>query len=111
VPGRVEIFEPQTCCPGGTCGDKVDMTLVEIFETSMKIARETGAQVMRYDIKRDFKQFKGNATIWQILNGEGAEVLPITLVNGEIIKRGKYPTYEELKAALSNFDQGLKEGL
>ncbi|MCC6442142.1 MAG: arsenite efflux transporter metallochaperone ArsD [Armatimonadetes bacterium] len=101
MPAKVEIFEPQACCPGGICGDKVDMTLVEVYETAMKIARETGAQVLRYDIKRDFKRFKNNPAIWQAINSEGADILPLTLVDGEVVKRGGYPTYEELKAALS----------
>lgn len=40
--------------------------------------------------------FTGNAVVKQFITTEGPGKLPITLLNGQIIRKGSYPTVDEL---------------
>jgi hypothetical protein len=53
-------------------------------------------EVKRYAINQVPLAFTNNPVVKQFITTEGPGKLPITLLNGQIIKKGSYPTLDEL---------------
>ena len=99
-PVRVEIFDPPMCCSTGLCGPTVDQTLLTLNEMLMTLQAE-GLTVERYQMTSHPQKFIQNAAVMQLVRAQQMAALPITLVHGEVIKVGAYPTMEEIKASLN----------
>jgi len=57
--------------------------------------------VHRYVLNQDRRKFVQNETVMSaMMTGGGWKVLPITMVNGQIVKQGSYPSLAELTAVL-----------
>jgi len=99
---KVEIFDPPMCCPTGMCGPTIDPVLIEIHETLCRIKDEYDglAEVTRHLFGSDTKSFLSNPGVLSLIREKGPDVLPITTINGEIIKSGSYPSYQEIKNLL-----------
>ena len=54
-----------------------------------------GANVTRHNLSSEPQAFVDNKKINEYLNSKGADILPITLVDGEVKKIKEYPTNEE----------------
>jgi len=108
---KVQIFDPPMCCPTGMCGPTIDPVLIEIHETIGKIQKEFGPRVslMRHMFGKEVQAFLGNRAVLDLIREKGASVLPITLVNNEIVRSGSYPSYEELKGLIQE-TQRVNEG-
>ena len=65
---KIEIFDPAMCCPTGLCGTNINPELMRI----------------------------SNKTVNEYLQKNGAEALPITLVDGEIAVSKTYPTTKQM---------------
>lgn len=98
--GRVEIFDPPLCCPTGLCGPTVDKTLLDVNEMVLAL-KERGLDVRRYQISAQPYAFTSNPQVYQLLRERQMAALPITVVNGRIIKVGVYPTLSEVEDALN----------
>ena len=98
---EVEIFDPPLCCPTGLCGPVLDTTLLDLADTVATLAKE-GHSVVRHMMTSDPQAFMRNRTVYELVRARQLEVLPITLVRGEVVKTSAYPTLEELHAALSS---------
>lgn len=92
---KVEIFDPAMCCSTGVCGPSVDPNLMRIA-TVINNLKEKGIVIERHGLSSAPQDFVSNKVISEILQKEGAEMLPVTLVDGEIAKTKEYPTNEEL---------------
>jgi hypothetical protein len=99
----VEIFDPPMCCPGGLCGPVIDPALLEINEALLRLRQEHDGQVSveRYLLPQQVGKFMALPQVIQALQAEGVQALPMTLINGRMIARGKYPTYQELAEAIA----------
>lgn len=95
----VEIFDPPLCCPTGLCGPVLDTTLLDLADAVTTLAGE-GHTVVRHMMTSDPQAFMRNRTVYDLIRARQLEVLPITLVRGEVVKTSAYPTLEELRAAL-----------
>ena len=91
----IEIFEPSLCCATGVCGPEPDRSLIELQNT-MQILAKANVNVKRYAINQVPLAFTGNPLVKQFITTEGPGKLPVTLLNGQIIKKGSYPTLDEL---------------
>jgi hypothetical protein len=91
----VEIYEPPMCCPTGVCGPAPDPELAALQEVVLKL-KKGGYAVERIAINQQPARFMGNPLVKKILNSEGKEALPITLIGAKVIAKGRYPNYEEL---------------
>lgn len=91
----IEIFEPSLCCSSGVCGPEPDKELIELQNT-IQVLSKAMVEVKRYAINQVPLAFTGNAVVKKFITTEGPGKLPITLLNGQIIKKGGYPTLEEL---------------
>ncbi len=97
---RVEIFDPPMCCPTGLCGPVADPALLEIFQALLKIKEEYDgrATVERYILGQQPGAFAKRPEVMRRIREHGMAILPLTLVNGEVVKERAYPTYAELRA-------------
>jgi hypothetical protein len=57
--------------------------------------KEKGIEVKRYGLASEPFEFISNPIVNAILGIEGADILPVTLLDGEVVKKGEYPTNEE----------------
>jgi len=96
----IEIFDPAMCCSTGVCGPSIDPELMRMA-TVINVLKEKGIIVKRHGLSNEPQDFISNQVINDILQKEGAEVLPVTLGDGEIIKTKEYPTNAELSMWLN----------
>jgi len=54
-----------------------------------------GVKVERYNLTNNPQAFIDNKTTNEILNKDGVEVLPVTIVDGNVVKTKKYLTNDE----------------
>ncbi|ABR47202.1 Arsenical resistance operon trans-acting repressor ArsD [Alkaliphilus metalliredigens QYMF] len=98
---KIEIYDPPMCCSSGICGPSVDDTLIKLNEDIELLKKEyPDASVERYMITQQPLKFRENEAVFKMVKEKGKEILPITTVNGKIIKYSGYATYEEIQTHL-----------
>jgi hypothetical protein len=90
----LEIFEPSLCCSSGVCGPEPDKALIDL-QNIIQILSKAKVEVKRYAINQ-VPAFTNNAVVKEFIKTEGPGKLPITLLNGQIIKKEGYPTLDDL---------------
>jgi hypothetical protein len=101
------IYEGAMCCSTGICGPEPDKVLIDFNETLKKIQHEFDeVNVVRASISFNVNMFLEKNEIIELVKEQGPEVLPITTINGCIIAKQRYLTYEELKKALEELGAG-----
>ena len=95
---KIEIYEPSLCCPTGVCGPAPDPELAALQDTVLKLKKE-GVEVERIAINQQPQRFMSNPVVAEYLRKEGNEALPITMIDGRLFVKGRYPEYDELKNA------------
>jgi hypothetical protein len=95
---QVEIFDPPMCCPTGICGPTIDPALLDIQEALLKIQKQFdgAARVERYLLSQQPARFMQNPQVLALLKKAGTGILPITAVEGEVVKTKSYPSFREL---------------
>lgn len=94
---KVEIFDPALCCPTGVCGPSVDPELTRVATTIFLLDKK-GYDIKRYNLGTEPAIFVENIEVNKLLHAKGPDSLPITLVDGKVVKEGKYPTNDEFAA-------------
>ena len=92
---KIIIFEPAMCCSTGLCGPVVDLELLRISTVISNLGKN-GVKVERYNLNSNPEAFVDNIVINEILNRDGVDVLPVTIVDDKVVKTKKYPTNDEL---------------
>ena len=112
----IEIFDPPMCCPTGVCGPGVDPALLDISEAIQIITAEYDgrATIERHVLSQQPAKYTERPEILDRLQRHGAAVLPITLVNGAVVKERTYPSYADMRTwiercAVTAADPGLGE--
>jgi|ERR1035437_4273983 wyosine [tRNA(Phe)-imidazoG37] synthetase (radical SAM superfamily) len=101
------IYEGVMCCSTGICGPEPDKVLIEFNETLQKIQREfNDVNVVRASISFNVNMFLERNEIIELVKDRGPDILPITTINGSIIAKQRYLTYDELKKALEERGAG-----
>ena len=101
------IYEGAMCCSTGICGPEPDRVLIDFNETLKKIQHEFNeVNVVRASISFNVNMFLEKNEIIELVKEQGPEVLPITTINGRIIAKQRYLTYEELKKAFEELGAG-----
>lgn len=80
---EIEIFDPAMCCSTGVCGPSVDKNLLRIA-TLIDALKNMGIEVKRHNLSSEPQAFIHNEKVKLLLQKKGADVLPVTLVDGEI---------------------------
>ncbi len=91
----LEVFDPPMCCSTGVCGPNVDPVLVQFASDFLWVAGQ-GVHVERYNLSQQPQAFAANETVKAALNKYGTDCLPLILLNGSIVCKGRYPGREEL---------------
>lgn len=93
------IYEPAMCCATGLCGVGVDPELLRI-STVLNNLNSKGAEIARYNLSNVPQAFVDNQEINQLLEKDGVDSLPATVVDGKIVKTQTYPSNEEIAEML-----------
>lgn len=97
---KIRIYEPAMCCSTGVCGVSVDPELLRMSSLVEKLDKK-GIDIKRFNLNSAPQEFIENKKVNEILNQNGEDVLPLTIVDDEIIKSGAYPSNEEFEEILS----------
>jgi hypothetical protein len=92
---KMQIFEPAMCCSTGLCGVGVDPELLRI-STVLNTLKNNGVEIERFNLSNSPMEFIQNKTANKFINEKGVEGLPVTVVDGEIVVEGRYPSNEEI---------------
>lgn len=95
----VQVFDPAMCCSTGVCGPSVDPELVRVSRDLAWLKHQPGIQVERFNLAQEPQAFAASEVVRAELQ-KNPEVLPLVLLDGEVVARGGYPTREELCAML-----------
>lgn len=96
---RMVIFDPAMCCSTGVCGPSVNKELLRVASVLNNL-KEKGVLVERYNLANNPQIFVDNKEINSLLNRDGVDVLPVTMVDGAVVKTKDYPTDEEFCSLL-----------
>ena len=91
----IEIFDPAMCCPTGLCGTTIDPNLMRIA-VIVDTLKKKGVKISRHNLKDEPMVYVTNTKVNDLLQSKGVEVLPITLVDGEVALTGEYPTTRQM---------------
>ncbi len=91
----LEVFDPAMCCSTGVCGPNVDPVLVQFASDFLWVAGQ-GIHVERYNLSQQPQAFAANETVKAALQKYGTDCLPLILLDGAIVAKGRYPGREEL---------------
>lgn len=99
----IEIYDPPMCCPSGLCGPEIDPALLDINEAILKIKKEFDGKVNveRYLLSQQGPKFMQQPEVMKRLQLHGVEILPLTLIDGKVVKEKSYPSLNELKDYIS----------
>lgn len=99
----IEIYDPPMCCPSGLCGPSIDPELLDINEAILKLKKEYDGQVTieRYLLTQQGPKFMQNPNVLSLLKSNGVAILPITTIDGEVVKQKEYPSYDELRTLIA----------
>lgn len=97
----IELFDPPMCCPTGLCGPTLDQTLLDVSDMILALQAE-GWAVDRYQMTSHPYKFMNSPEIMRLVREQQMAALPITTVNGQVVKVGVYPTLTEIQAYLQN---------
>lgn len=101
---KMIIFDPAMCCSTGVCGPGVDPELLRV-STVLSNLKRNGVHVERYNLSHNPEAFVHNQMINQLLNQQGVGILPVTVLDDQIITTGKYLSNQEFCQYL-----GIPEG-
>ncbi len=96
---KMQIFEPAMCCSTGICGVGVDPELIRI-STVINMLNNKGIEVERFNLSNAPQEFIKNNKINELINEKGVDALPATILDGELVVTGRYPTNEEIARML-----------
>lgn len=108
---KLEIFEPAMCCSTGVCGPSVDKELLRISLVFNKLEKEEDLIVNRFNLSSSPQVFMDNKVINKIINSNGVDDLPVTVVDGEVVKTKEYPTNDELAEWLALDKEVLEQAV
>jgi hypothetical protein len=92
---KFEVFDPPLCCPTGVCGPSVDPALVR-FAADFHWLAAQGVHVDRFNLAQQPQAYVANPLVKAALVEHGNACLPLILVNGAIVSKGRYPSRREL---------------
>lgn len=105
---KMYIYEGAMCCSTGVCGVSPDEELMRVSSLVDKI-NKSGVKIERYNLTNNTKEFVENKTINKLLAEKGEDILPVVIVDDEVVMTGKYPSNEEFYEMLFLADEAKEE--
>jgi hypothetical protein len=94
----IAVYDPPLCCSTGVCGPSIDPALVQ-FAADLEWLAGQGVAVERHNLAQQPAAFVAAPAVTKARAEHGDACLPLTLVDGLIVCRGRYPT----RAMLAGF--------
>lgn len=94
---KIEIYEKALCCETGVCGTEVDVELLRITSAVAEL-KAKGVDIERANLSTKPERFINNAVVNGLIKQHGVEILPLSLLDGKVVKEKIYPTNTELEA-------------
>jgi len=95
----ISVYDPAMCCSTGLCGPGVDPQLLQVVRNLRRFEAE-GITVERFNLAQQPEAFVQNRKVAGLLQAFGEQALPVTLINDDIFVYGRYPSRDEVVAAL-----------
>lgn len=89
------IYDPAMCCPTGMCGVSIDPEFLRVA-TSLHTLKRNGVEVHRYNLSSTPEEFVKSIVVNDYINRNGAEILPLTVLDNVIVLTKRYPTNDEI---------------
>lgn len=102
------VFDPPQCCATGVCGPDVDPALVQ-FASDLKQLSASGVLVQRFNLAQQPEAFMQQPLVVDAVNTVGTAALPLIIVDGKEISRGRYPSSSELQSFVSEAQHTFME--
>ncbi|BDR67667.1 arsenic resistance operon repressor [Clostridium tetani] len=90
---KIEIYDPAMCCSTGVCGPSVNTELLRVA-TVIDGLNKQGSHITRYNLSSNPQAFVSNKKVNELLMKDN-DILPITIVDGEIVKTKCHLTNDE----------------
>lgn len=91
------IFEGPMCCSTGICGPDPNKELIDINEALKKLGAEyKDLKITRASMSFNVDLFFKTQEVRDLVKANGPSILPVTMIDGKIVKKQKYPVYAEL---------------
>jgi len=98
---ELKLYEEAMCCSTGVCGPDPDDELVEMSAALDQLEDEfETAEISRANMQHNIDEFLNTQEIYDLVQENGPEILPITTVDGEIVAKEEYLSYDEMAAEL-----------
>nr|WP_320038002.1 arsenite efflux transporter metallochaperone ArsD [uncultured Bacteroides sp.] len=92
---KIEIFDPAMCCPTGLCGPNINPDLMRIAAV-VELLKRKGINIIRHNLRDEPQVYVSNSVVNKYLQDNGADGLPVTLVDNEVVVTKGYPTNKQL---------------
>ncbi len=95
---RVSVYDPALCCSSGVCGPSVDPAL-SVAAADLAWLESAGVRVERFNLAQQPQAFADNTRVLELMQSAGESALPVVLLDGELLAKGRYPSRAELAQA------------
>lgn len=92
---NLSIYDPAMCCPTGMCGVSIDPEFLRVA-TVLHTLKRNGIEIHRYNLSSTPEEFVKNTVVNDYINQNGADVLPLTVLDNAIVLTKRYPTNDEI---------------
>lgn len=96
---KLSVYDPPMCCSSGVCGPDEDDELAQ-FASTLDWLQKNGIDVARYNLGHQPGDFASNEMVKGLLDSDGMDCLPLVVVDGEVFRKGGYPSRDELVSRL-----------
>jgi len=98
---ELQLYEEAMCCSTGVCGPDPDDELVEVSAALDQLDEEfENVEISRANMQHNIDEFLETQRIYDLVQENGPSILPITVVDDEIIAKEEYLDYNELAETL-----------
>lgn len=98
---KLVVFEGMLCCSTGICGPEPDKSLIQFTEDVKRLQKEfPDDSVTRSSLSFNAAAFIESPEVLKLVQDNGTDILPITALDGKILAKQRYMSYDEMKAAL-----------
>ncbi len=95
---RLELFEMSSDLNFASKGEVAEQYRIQKAVVTLRL---NGVEVYRYNFLQNPTAFLGNETIGRILETDGDAGFPVTLIDGKMLTKGRYPSGTELAETFS----------
>jgi len=98
---ELQLYEEAMCCSTGVCGPDPDDELVEMSAALDQLDEKfEDVEISRANMQHNIDQFLETQRIYDLVQENGPSILPITVVDDEIVAKEEYLDYDELAETL-----------